>query len=114
LAAPSGCEAEARRFFGDLLGLTEVEKPAPLRGRGGVWFSLGAQQLHVGVEEPFSPAKKSHPALSASAGGIVALAERLAAAGVEILWDDAIPGTRRFFCQDPCGNRIEFMEAAQP
>jgi extradiol dioxygenase family protein len=114
LAAPSGCEAEARRFFGDLLGLTEVEKPAPLRGRGGVWFSLGAQQLHVGVEEPFSPDKKSHPALSASAGGIVALAERLAQAGAKVRWDDELPDRRRFFSEDPCGNRIEFMEAAQP
>lgn len=42
LAAPPGCEAKARWFFGELLGLHEVEKPEPLRARGGVWFSLGA------------------------------------------------------------------------
>jgi hypothetical protein len=55
VAAPRGCEAEARRFYGTLLGLVEVEKPESLRGRGGVWFRCGEQQLHVGVEDGFAP-----------------------------------------------------------
>ena len=55
LAAPSGCEAEARRFFGDLFGLEEIEKPPSLQARGGVWFALGSQQLHVGVDAAFVP-----------------------------------------------------------
>ena len=50
LAAPPGCEPEARRFFGALLGLDEIEKPEPLRPRGGVWFRCCAQELHVGIE----------------------------------------------------------------
>ena len=50
IAAPKGCEAEARRFFGDLLGLQEIEKPAPLQLRGGCWFRIGSRQLHIGVE----------------------------------------------------------------
>jgi len=112
IAAPAGCETQARRFFGGVLGLAEVEKPEPLRRRGGVWFSLGAQQLHVGVEEPFSPARKSHPALSVAAGGIDALAERLAEAGAKVRWDDEVPGQKRFFSEDPWGNRIEFVAAA--
>ena len=64
LAAPPGCEAEARRFFGELLGLEELEKPESLRARGGVWFRVGAQQLHVGVEPEFAPARKAHPAFA--------------------------------------------------
>jgi hypothetical protein len=67
LAAPAGCEGDARRFFGELLGLEELEKPASLKGRGGVWFRVGAQQLHVGVEADFSPARKAHPAFRSSA-----------------------------------------------
>ena len=59
LAAPPGCEPEARRFFGELLGLAEVPKPAALAGRGGVWF----ERLHVGVDDSFAPARKAHPAL---------------------------------------------------
>jgi catechol 2,3-dioxygenase-like lactoylglutathione lyase family enzyme len=109
VAAPPGCEPEARRFFGELLGLTEVEKPEPLRARGGVWFAAGAQQLHVGVTEPFSPAAKAHPALLVGPGEIDALAERLGRAGAVVLWDDALPGTRRFYSQDPWGNRIELV-----
>lgn len=108
LAAPPGCEAEARRFYGELLGLEEIAKPEPLRGRGGVWFRCGAaQQLHIGVEDGHAPARKAHPAIAATGLGV--LAERLAAAGAPVAWDDAIPGTRRFYTADPWGNRLELV-----
>jgi catechol 2,3-dioxygenase-like lactoylglutathione lyase family enzyme len=109
IAAPRGCEAEARRFFGDLLGLVEVEKPPALRARGGAWFQLGPQQLHVGVEEPFAPAQKAHPALRVRPEALDALATRLRAAGAKVLWDDALDDARRFYSEDPWGNRIEFV-----
>jgi len=109
IAAPSGCEAAARRFFGELLGLAEVEKPAALRGCGGVWFALGDRQLHVGVEADFEPARKAHPALRVTAAELDDLAARLAAAGAPVLWDDGLPGVRRFYSEDPWGNRIEFL-----
>jgi catechol 2,3-dioxygenase-like lactoylglutathione lyase family enzyme len=109
VAAPPGCEAEARRFYGELLGLPEIEKPEPLRSRGGAWFQLQGQQLHVGVEEDFTAARKAHPALASD--DVDALAERLEAAGVAVDWDDAIPGTRRFYTADPFGNRVEIVAA---
>lgn len=111
VAAPRGCEAEARWFFGDLLGLAEVEKPEPLRARGGVWFQAGAQQIHVGVEEPFVPAQKAHPALRVRADALNELAVRLEKAGALVLWDDALDGERRFYSADPWGNRIELLAA---
>ena len=107
LAAPPGCEAEARRFFGGLLGLEELEKPEPLRERGGVWFRVGAQQLHVGVEADFAPARKAHPAFAVLAYGTVR--SRLRAAGVEIVDDTSLPGVRRCYATDPWGNRIELV-----
>jgi catechol 2,3-dioxygenase-like lactoylglutathione lyase family enzyme len=107
LAAPPGCEAEARRFFGDVLGLQELEKPEPLRSRGGVWFRVGAQQLHIGVEPHFVPARKAHPAFQVS--GYDELLARLHDAGVEVEEDDAIPGRRRSFVRDPWENRIELV-----
>jgi len=107
VAAPPGEEAAARRFYGEVLGLAELEKPAALRDRGGVWFACGAQQLHVGVEEPFAPARKAHPALGAS--GLDVLAADLEAAGFPVTWDDAIPGVRRCYVADPFGNRIELV-----
>jgi catechol 2,3-dioxygenase-like lactoylglutathione lyase family enzyme len=51
LAAPAGCEEQARRFFGDILCMEEIEKPEDLRQRGGVWFRCGVQQLQVWHEK---------------------------------------------------------------
>jgi catechol 2,3-dioxygenase-like lactoylglutathione lyase family enzyme len=109
IAAPPGCEAEARRFFGGVVGLEELEKPEPLRGRGGAWFAAGDRQVHIGVAEDFSPAEKAHPAFSLPAGELEALAERLVGSGTEVAWDDALPGAQRFYCADPWGNRLEFL-----
>jgi catechol 2,3-dioxygenase-like lactoylglutathione lyase family enzyme len=109
LAAPPGCEDAARRFFGELLGLEEIEKPEPLKGRGGVWFRVGTQQLHVGVEPDFSPARKAHPAFSVS--GYDELQSRLRAAHTTLTDDDSIPGLRRCYVADPWGNRIELLDA---
>ncbi|HEY1277408.1 MAG TPA: VOC family protein [Thermoleophilaceae bacterium] len=111
VAAPPGCEAQARRFFGELLGLPELEKPAPLRARGGVWFRVGAQQLHVGVTDDFAPARKAHPAFRVRPGELDRLAARLEAAGAEVRWDDALDGARRFYTEDAWGNRIELIAA---
>jgi len=109
VAAPPGCEEDARAFFGGLLGLTEVKKPEPLDGRGGVWFAVGRQQLHVGVEDEHRPALKAHPALAVRE--LDALAARLEAAGVPVEWDSSLPGVRRFYAADPWGNRIELVAA---
>ena len=109
LAAPPECEADARRFFGELLGMTEIEKPEPLRARGGVWFELGERQLHIGVEDPFSPSRRAHPAFRVPAAELDGLANRLAAAGEKVEWDDALPDVRRFYTADPWGNRVEIL-----
>lgn len=111
IAAPDGCEEAARAWFGGLVGLEEIEKPERLRGRGGAWFALGSRQLHVGVERDFAPARKAHVALRVGAAELDPLAERLAAAGSPVTWDDALPGERRFYSADPWGNRIEFLAA---
>ena len=111
VAAPVGGEDAARRFYGGLLGLSELEKPEALRARGGVWFACGAHQLHVGVTPDFSPATKAHPALRVAPSGLDQLAERLEEAGAEVRWDDAITGVRRFYIADPWGNRVELVGA---
>jgi catechol 2,3-dioxygenase-like lactoylglutathione lyase family enzyme len=108
LAAPKGCEAEARRFFGQVLGLKEIEKPEPLRSRGGCWFRVGARQLHIGVEDSFRPNAKAHPAFSVS--DIDAVFAALEQQGVRCVWDEALGGVRRFYSNDPWGNRLEFTE----
>ena len=107
LAMPSGMEEEARAFYRGLLGMTEVEKPAALRKRGGCWFSSGKVQVHLGVETEFRPARKAHPALRC--GDYDALIARLKNAGIDVREDYAIPGTQRCHIADPFGNRIELI-----
>ena len=110
VAAPPGCEREARRFYGELLGLEELAKPEVLAGRGGAWFACGAQQLHVGVAEDFEAARKAHPALRvADVAALERLGERLEYAGVAVRWDEDLPGARRFYTEDPWGNRVELL-----
>ncbi len=110
VAAPAGCEAEARRFYGELLGMSETPKPTALAGRGGAWFTCGAQEIHVGVEARFTPARKAHPAFAVDGeSALDALAARLHSAGEAVTWDAAIPGVRRFYVADPWGNRVELV-----
>jgi catechol 2,3-dioxygenase-like lactoylglutathione lyase family enzyme len=111
LAAPPGCEDEARRFFGGALGLTEVAKPTSLAARGGVWFEAGKQQIHVGVEGGFTPASKAHPALLVESSQLESVAERLMKDGATVTWDDELAPTRRLYTTDPWGNRIELIAA---
>jgi catechol 2,3-dioxygenase-like lactoylglutathione lyase family enzyme len=109
VAAPAGCEAEARAFYGELLGMDELPKPEALAARGGCWFGAGTQELHVGVEAEFTPARKAHPSFIVT--DLDGLAARLAEQGIRVEFDDLIPGTRRFETADPFGNRLEFRQA---
>lgn len=107
LAMPRGEEERARAFYGRLLGMTEVAKPAELAKRGGCWFECGAVQIHLGVEADFRPAKKAHPALRCL--DYDGLTGRLRDAGVDVVDDESIPGVRRCHVFDPFGNRIELI-----
>jgi catechol 2,3-dioxygenase-like lactoylglutathione lyase family enzyme len=110
LAMPRGREDAARSFYAVLLGMAELAKPPALAVRGGCWFASGAAVLHLGVEEPFAPARKAHPALLVD--NLDELAATLSAAGHAcVRADGEIPGVRRFHTQDPFGNRVEFQQA---
>ncbi|GAX53957.1 glyoxalase [Streptomyces olivochromogenes] len=108
LAAPPGTEDLLRVYYVEALGMTEIPKPPALAARGGCWFRAGAVQLHLGIEKDFRPAKKAHPGLRVT--GIDAFAARLRAHEAEVTWDDNLPGHRRFYSEDPVGNRLEFLQ----
>ncbi len=109
LAIPVGGESLARRFYGELLGLTEITKPPNLAARGGVWFQCGPLQLHLSIESDFRPAKKAHPALLVS--DLIGLLHTLTVAGCEVKSDlEPVQGLHRAFTSDPFGNRIEFVQ----
>ena len=110
LACPPGSEAALRDFYHGVLGLGEIPKPAALAGRGGCWFRGHGIELHLGVEQDFRPARKAHPGLLVR--DLDAWAGRLRAAGHPVQPDGDFPGMRRFYSEDPLGNRLEFLEPA--
>ncbi|MET4160022.1 glyoxalase [Agromyces sp. PvR057] len=107
LAMPRNGEEDCRRFYVDVLGLTEIPKPAALAARGGIWVGADSLELHIGVEEPFAPQRKAHPGIIVT--DLDALAERLASHGCDVVWDGEFPGMRRFYTADNNGNRLEFL-----
>lgn len=109
IAIPVGGEPRAVAFYAGLLGLPELAKPEPLAARGGCWFQAGPIQIHLGVEDPFIPAKKAHPALIVS--NLDSLVEALLAAGHEVRDGATIDGITQTFTDDPFGNRIELVSA---
>ncbi|MDO8310217.1 MAG: VOC family protein [Actinomycetota bacterium] len=108
LAIPPGGEDACRHFWGALLGLSEVDKPAVLAARGGCWFRGGGLEVHLGVEPGFGPARKAHPGILVT--DLDAVVARLATGGVPVSWDGDFPGHRRCYADDPFGNRLEFLQ----
>ncbi|MDY0395902.1 VOC family protein [Virgibacillus halophilus] len=108
LAIPESGEEEARNFYGKVLGFQEVEKPETLKRRGGVWFKKEDLQLHCGVEEPFTPQKKAHPAIRIK--NLAALIVHLRKKKIAFQQDTLLPGADRIYVFDPFGNRLEFLE----
>ena len=109
IAIPAGGEDAGRAFYGGPLGLAEVAKPEPLAGRGGCWFRGSNIEIHLGVDPEFRPARKAHLAIVVDdlEGAKLLLAEH----GVGITEDDLEIGFRRFYVDDPFGNRLEFVAA---
>ena len=97
-----------RGFWGDVLGMAELEKPPVLAARGGCWFRGGGLEVHLGVEQGFSPARKAHPGIPVRS--LRDLAERPEPCGHEVTWDDGFPGHERCYAYDKVGDRLEFME----
>lgn len=109
---PEASEAEARRFYEQLLGFEPMPRPEslPAAGRRGAWYRCGDGEFHVFFNpDANSDANRSsrHPGLLVE--DLNELRRRLQAASIEL--EEAIPinGRERFFCRDPGGNRLEFL-----
>ena len=110
ITVPPPMEKAAVRFYREVLGLDEVEKPAELRERGGTWFDLrNGQQMHLGVEDGVSRrATKAHLAYEVS--DLEYWRRRMIEHEVTPVESVAVPGFDRFECRDPFGNRVEFIQ----
>ncbi|MFZ5669690.1 MAG: DUF559 domain-containing protein [Pseudomonadota bacterium] len=107
IAIPPGGEETARPFYGGLLGLPEVPKPAELAGRGGCWFESDQVKVHLGVEQAFRANVKAHVAFQVD--DRIVLANEAKAAGYRVTTE-----RDQLYIYDPFGNRLEFINAATP
>lgn len=111
VAIPPNADDAARAFYGGVLGLPEIPKPAPLNASGGAWFLAGSSQLHIGGQAGCVPAKKAHPAFVIE--DFEAYCTLLRERGVQVREEVQVYGRRRAGIEDPFGNRIELIEAMQ-
>lgn len=110
VTVPAALEAATKEFYGNALGLEQVPKPAAAR-QNGAWYQIGANQLHLSVEDEETEHLSSrHICFAVSDLG--AAETRFRDAGVEILPDPRpVPGTQRFYVRDPGGNQLEIVQS---
>ena len=110
---PPGGEAEARRFYGDALGLQEVEPPAAIQHLRLVWFRVGdGDEIHCFTEAAGPNCAAQHVCLQVD--DLDVFRTRLAEHGVAIEESIAIPNRPRCFVTDPFGNGIELTQITGP
>jgi catechol 2,3-dioxygenase-like lactoylglutathione lyase family enzyme len=106
ISIPRDAAAEARAFYGDLLGLEERDVLPNLDPAEFVWYRVGGDlELHLMLrDEPTRDQR--HFCLVVDDLG--ALRKRLEDEGHDV--SDATPlvGRPRFFCRDPFGSLVEF------
>ncbi|QOR68382.1 VOC family protein [Cytobacillus suaedae] len=108
ICIPFGEEDNAKRFYTDLLGLEEIEKPESLKANGGLWYQIGDIELHIGAEDMGNYKSKRHPAFEIS--NLIETRDFLEKHDVKTQDEKPIPNVDRFSFFDPFGNRIEFLE----
>ncbi len=94
-----------RAFYSVTLGFEEIERPD--FGVPGLWFQMGAQQLHLSPGA--APDSFQHFALEVD--DIDAVLEELASRGLEVSLSPSVDGAgRQAFLADPTGNIIELNQ----
>jgi catechol 2,3-dioxygenase-like lactoylglutathione lyase family enzyme len=107
ICIPVGMEGDARRFYTDVIGLTEIAKPKELIKNGGLWYQVAGIQLHIGTENEMNKSKR-HPAFEVE--DIQEARKHLEKHGVQIKEEAQLPDQKRFSFVDPFGNRIELLQ----
>jgi catechol 2,3-dioxygenase-like lactoylglutathione lyase family enzyme len=109
VTVPAALEEAAKNFYGNLLGLKQIEKPDGPRKYIGAWYQLGKSQLHLSIEkEPRNQDSNRHVCYSVS--DVAGALNTFRAAGIEVISEEQLNGGSRFFVRDPGGNLIEITK----
>lgn len=108
VTVPAELELAAKEFYGSVVGLRQVPKPAQAR-QTGAWYQIGENQLHLSVEDETNSLSSRHVCFYVS--DLTEAEKRFRDAGVEIVSDPRpVPGTSRFYVRDPGGNQLEIVQ----
>jgi catechol 2,3-dioxygenase-like lactoylglutathione lyase family enzyme len=111
ICVPISAEEASKHFYGAILGLQEIPKPAPLRGRGGAWYRHGSIELHLSTENSAADNRSSRRHICFVVADLTEAEAALRGEDIDIIPDtQPIEGWRRFYVHDPGGNRIEVAE----
>jgi glyoxylase I family protein len=106
--------AASRRFFGNVLGIPEIERPA--FDFAGAWYGIGDRQMHL-IEQPDASretlaklTRSDHMALEVKDMGAVRQALTDASIEFQVGTNEHL-GFAQTFCTDPDGHTIEFIHA---
>ena len=111
VTVPAELETATKEFYGSVFGLKQIPKPAASR-QSGAWYQIGANQLHLSVEDEAESALSSrHVCFTVS--DLAEAEKRFREAGVEIIPDPRpVPGLPRFYVRDPGGNQLEIVQTS--
>ena len=110
IAVPAGEHAKARTFYGGLLGLEEIPRPAALNAVYDLlWFRFLDILLHLDFTPPWvAPAENRHVAFEVE--DLPAVRRYLETRGATIREAVTMPDRERFYLLDPFGNYFELIE----
>jgi len=119
VSAPSGEEAKAREFYGNVIGLKEIDLPPALtKVYEIVWFDLLDFILHIEFTHHYIQPKTwtengvlmlgRHTAIEVK--GIKEVRKTIADSGAVIHEAVVLADRDRFYCEDPFGNVLEIIE----
>jgi catechol 2,3-dioxygenase-like lactoylglutathione lyase family enzyme len=110
VTVPAAVEEAAKHFYGTVLGLQQIPKPAGTRQNIGAWYQLGEVQLHLSTEDDVQN-EVSDRHVCYQVADIAVASREVRNAGVDLIPDPRPPaGQSRFFIRDPGGNLIEITQ----
>ncbi|MFT5575079.1 MAG: catechol 2,3-dioxygenase-like lactoylglutathione lyase family enzyme [Bermanella sp.] len=104
----------AKTFYGELLGLPELPRPASVAAQfRSLWYLLGNAELHV-VENPdFQPVKSPlGPHFAVACDDFAKASKRYAGSGAPVMFGPGkgADGIERIVLKDPTGNVVEVID----
>jgi glucose-1-phosphate thymidylyltransferase len=109
ITVPAEGFTTAKKFYCEVLGLPEVEKPIELATTQVFWVRVGNQNVHIGIDQGVDRSR-SRAHLAYEVTDLNRWQTYLAEKGIAMEHPTPFAGYRRFHIRDPFGNMVEFIQ----